>query len=160
MNAATNDTLVLKPSRVKQSILLAGSLAFVVVCLWALDKGSSLLWLPIVFFGLCALVFAIQLLPGSSSLTLTPEKFIVRTLFRSFEHTWDEVESFFATHISVNKMVAFNYSELYTRQQRGRAFSSKLTGVEAALPDSFGMKPEDLAMLLNSWKAGDRITGV
>ena len=140
----------------KLAMYLAGSLVFVMGGIWGVKQGQPILWVPIVFFGLCSLVFLVQLHPESSSLTLTPEKFVVRSLFRSYEHTWDEVDHFFPKNIASNKTVAFSYAPEYTGQQQARKISSKIAGAEAALPDTFGMKPDELASMLNAWKQGNQ----
>ena len=50
-------------------------------------------------------------------------------------------------------MVMFNYAESYQHSPKLRAFNTELTGFEAAIPDSYGLRHEDLADLLNRYKA-------
>jgi hypothetical protein len=53
--------------------MLLGSLLFVAAGFWMLSDSPITSYLSIIFFGLCAVVFAISLLPNSSYLRLTPE---------------------------------------------------------------------------------------
>jgi len=50
-------------------------------------------------------------------------------------------------------MVMFNYVESYSRSPKLRRFNTEITGFEAAIPDSYGLRHEDLADLLNRYKA-------
>jgi len=53
--------------------MLFGSLLFVAAGFWMLSNSPMTGYLSIIFFGLCAVAFAISLLPNSSYLRLTPE---------------------------------------------------------------------------------------
>jgi len=50
-------------------------------------------------------------------------------------------------------MVVFNYSDHYDRVKMMRGFARKIAGYEGALPDTYGMSADQLADLLNNWKA-------
>lgn len=115
------------------------------------DRGAG--WFVAITFGLGSLVFILQLLPNSSTLLLEPDGFTVRSLYRSHKYKWDDISHFAVTRIGVNKMVAFDFSGSYEKGQRARQLSAGLSGYEGALPDSYGMKPEHLAQLLNEWKS-------
>ena len=106
-----------------------------------------------IVFGLGSLVFAFQLLPDSSYLLLGPKGFTVRTLYRSHKYGWAEVERFGVTRIGANKTVAFDFSGEYGKYHVARQVAAGISGYEGALPDTYGMKPERLAELLNEWKA-------
>lgn len=43
--------------------------------------------------------------------------------------------------------------ESYQRTPKLRSFNTELTGFEAGIPDSYGLRHEDLADLLNRYKA-------
>ena len=51
-------------------------------------------WLVTAFFGLCLLVFVIQLIPGSTELKLTNEGFEMTSLFRRRLTKWQDVKMF------------------------------------------------------------------
>lgn len=110
-------------------------------------------WFVAIVFGLGSLVFAVQLLPGSSYLLLEPDGFTVRTLYRLQKYRWAEVERFGVTRIGGNKTVAFDFSGQYGKDRVARQVAAGISGYEGTLPDTYGMKPEQLAELLNEWKA-------
>ncbi len=85
-----SDTLVLRPPKWKAWLLFFGSAAFTLVGLWLLiEQGDIKNWLGVVFFGLCWVVAATMVLPGSTCLRLTLEGFETISLFRSSLTPWD-----------------------------------------------------------------------
>jgi hypothetical protein len=56
-------------------------------------------------------------------------------------------------------MVMFNYVESYQRTPKLRWLNTGLTGFEAGIPDSYELRHEDLADLLNRYKAMSEIRG-
>jgi hypothetical protein len=104
------------------------------------------------FFGLCTLVMIGTLLPGSSSLRLSPEGFRVRILYRTTSVRWDEVAGFGVVSIGFQTLVVWDYSPGSPHfVLRGRV-SATLRGHDAALPDTFGRSPRDLAELLKAYR--------
>lgn len=51
-------------------------------------------WFVNSFFGICMLVFLIQLIPGARELTLTKEGFEMTNLFQKSKIRWTDIESF------------------------------------------------------------------
>ena len=74
-------------------------------------------------------------------------------MFRSHTFKWSEVSEFGVGQIFGNKMVLMNFSESYKASPSLRKFSITFVGADGALPDSYGLKPEDLAELMNIYKA-------
>ena len=110
-------------------------------------------WLAIAFFGLCLSVSLICLPPKASYLRLTPDGFTMCSLFRAHTIRWEDVTVFGVGRVFTNKMVMFNYVESYQRTPKLRWLNTELTGFEAGTPDSYGLRHEDLADLLNRYKA-------
>ena len=102
---------ILKPNPLKTVLLLIVSLAFVATTPIAMEKNPTMSWLGAVFFGLCTLVFIIQLIPNSSYLKLTEEEFEVRSLYKSHFTSWSDIEYFGVGEINNSKMVVYIYSE-------------------------------------------------
>lgn len=125
-----------------------------------IGDGDRLGWLEIFFFGSGFIVFCVSMLPGSAYLKLDSNSFTFCSLFRPHTLRWDEVEAFGVTTIALRKMVAFNFSELHGGHRRMRKISSVLSGYEAALPDTYGRKAEELAALMNEWRMRDRAAPV
>ena len=148
----TDGPILLRPQPTKWLLVALGSLAFVLIGIWMVRSRDMFGWLAIVFFGLCLAVSLICLLPKASYLRLTPDGFTMCSLFRAHTIRWEDVTGFGVGTVFTNKMVMFNYVESYQRTPRLRSFNTELTGFEAAIPDSYGLRHEDLADLLNRYK--------
>lgn len=140
--------MTLYPGRMKMFVMLAGSLAFVAGGLFMLDNSKMIGYLSVAFFGLCALVFLVQLLTRTSYLIVDAQKFTVSSLSRKSDVAWSDVERFLVVSISGNKMVGWNFNPGYSTGT-SHALAVKLAGVQNTLPDTYGMKAEELADLMN-----------
>jgi len=127
--------------------------AFVAVGVWMASEGEMIGWFASSFFGLGVIVAIVQLLPNASHLHLTESGLEVRTLYRSWSVSWNDIAFFAAASIGPNRMVVFNYSDHCDRAKMMRGFARKIAGYEGALPDTYGMSADQLADLLNNWKA-------
>jgi hypothetical protein len=153
---------VLRPGRVKSLLMLGVSLTFVAVgllgLLWPRADGAAeeeerwAMWACVVFFGLGVIVCVLQFLPRSSFLRLGPEGFTIRALYRERTYRWEDVDTFGVTQVSFNKMVGFNFAPHFDRAARLRRVNKAIAFFEGALPDTYGMKAEDLADLMNEYK--------
>ena len=101
------------------------------------------------FFALGLPVFALQFHPKAAYLKLAADGFTFCSLFRAHTVQWKHVREFAVIQISLNKMVAWNFTPEYSQSERGRALSKSLSGYEAALPDTYGMKAEELVSLMS-----------
>jgi len=151
-----NDALQLKPGPWKHLALFMTSVAFVVVAVLLGPKHPLLAWLTGILFGLGAIVALVTVLPGSSFLRLEPERMTVCSLYRTWHIPWSDIDSFFVASVGGRQMVCWRYAPGFFGQQRGRAISRTVAGVEAALPDTYGKSAIELATLLNQWRAGVR----
>lgn len=108
-------------------------------------------WLAAVFFGICTLAFLITLIPGSSYLKLNTENFEVCSLFRKHEVRWDSVSEFGVFRLEPGgTFVGYNFRPGAEHPSGIRRFNQGLSGYEAGLPDTYGMKPDELAEVLNA----------
>jgi len=148
----TDRTILLRPKLTKWLVIALGSLAFVLIGIWMVRSRERFGWLGIVFFGLCLSVSLICILPKASYLQLTPDGFTICSLFRAHTIRWEDVTGFGVGRVFTTKMVMFNYVESYRRSPKLRLLNTELTGFEAAMPDSYGLRHEDLADLLNRYK--------
>lgn len=110
-------------------------------------------WLSIGFFGLCLLVSMVLMLPNASCLELNSAGFTMCSLFRAHTILWVDVSTFGVGRIMGNKMVMFNFVDSYQGSSKLRTFNTGVTGFEAGLPDSYGLKHDELAELMNKFKA-------
>ena len=142
------------PSKVKHTLLLLLSLVFVAGGIWLSQTGDWMGHFIYGFFGLGVIVFTIQLLPNSSYLKLKEDGFEFSALFRRHYVKWNDIKHFgimTQTHrgMTTNKMVGWDYREEFEGSDLGRRISKKMGGIESALPDTYGMKAEELLSLMD-----------
>ena len=124
-------------------------------------------WFALIFFGLGVLVFLFQALTNASYLLLTRDGFQMHGIRKSRLIPWSEVGAF-AAYIPptllaawlpkrINnvgpKMVVFDYRPDVDSFRRMRAVNKALTGHDAGLADTYGLKAEELASLMNAWRS-------
>jgi hypothetical protein len=141
--------MTLHASKLKMAGLVAISAVFVAIGIFTSSKEPVMGLLSAGFFGLCGIVGVLGLIPGGSYLLLERDGFTTSSLFRKHSYRWRDVSPFGVKRISRNKMVCWNFAPNYSGPKRGASFSKTLTGIEAALPDTYGKKAEDLAELMN-----------
>jgi hypothetical protein len=138
--------VVLRSSRRKMLLMLLGSLAFVGAGFWMLSEHPVSGYTSIIFFGVCALAFCVNLLPNSSYLRLTPDGFTICSTFRSRSIKWRDVGPFGVTRIGTKKMVGWDPSHPVSKLGK---VNRVMCGYASAMPDTYGLKPEELAEILN-----------
>jgi len=149
--------LRLRPRLARSLRLFFVALAFAATGIWMLSAGKQAGWLPAIFFGLGAVVAAVNLLPGASYLELRRDGFLLCSLYRQSLTRWSEVERFTASSILVGGLLRRRHEMVgvvYRPTPEGaklRGFSAALTGLEGGLPDLYGKKVEALAALMNRW---------
>ncbi len=140
--------------------LLAGSLVFVAAGVWTFSRSPLGSGACVVFFGLCAAVASISMHPRASYLTLTEQGFEFASLFRRHFTGWRAVAQFVPyTHVH-NDFVGWNYAPGNDQKMSLRRMNVALTGVEAALPDTYGHSNVHLAALMNALLAQHGGAGV
>ena len=117
-------------------------------------EGNSMGWL-VAIFCLGIPISIVQMLPGASSLRLETVGFTMRTLFRDSSYGWGQVTEFGVVEIkqggmTAHRMVGFNFVGKDAASTGGRKLSRALAGYEGALPDTYGMKAQKLADLMNA----------
>jgi len=135
--AETGDRLVLKPGRLKWLALLVASAVFafagVLIFLTSSRPAGVLI---LVFFGLGALVSLVELFSGRFYLLLTPESISIGSLWKPASIAWEEIEAFTPVRIGSTTLVK-------TVRRGGR---------DTFLPDTYGIRADRLAALLDNWR--------
>jgi hypothetical protein len=144
--------LILRPKRLKYLLFALLSAGFAAGGGLMVRSGVLLGWAEILLFGTFATVFCLMLAPGAAYLKLDPAGFTFCSLFRSHTMHWYEVDSFATARIGNRNLVVFNFSPLHRGQEHLRKISSAIAGYEAALPETYGLKAQDLAALMNQWR--------
>jgi hypothetical protein len=142
----------LYPRRLKTLGLLVFCIAAVAGGLFMAREQPLIGYLCAGFFALGIPVMLINLLPGQAYLELAEDGFTFAGVFRKNTIYWKDVAGFGVASVSGNKMVGWDFVPEYAPQKTGRAVASTLTGVQGALPDTYGMKAEQLSALMNELK--------
>ena len=167
------ESITLYPSRMKWSLMLLGSIAFVVAGWFIIKMGGAgnaiIGWIGIAFFGLGIPISLLMLVPGLNALTLTPEGFSLKHLGRTrkvWNIKWSDISEFsvmempkalpFPNHVQMKK-VGMNYApslrdQLSPSRIRLADWNRRRVGCDGALPDTYGLKVEELVTLLNEWR--------
>jgi hypothetical protein len=110
-------------------------------------------WIFVVFFGGGALIFAVNLLPGSSYLKVSPDGITYSTLYKCRHYAWEDIDKFGVMAVGMNRTVGMSFSSRYSGLERTRKAVATVSGYEGSLPDTYGMKAKELADMLNALKA-------
>ncbi|MGB8717078.1 MAG: STM3941 family protein [Rhodanobacteraceae bacterium] len=141
--------ITLYPSRIKLMMLLAVSLGFVALGIWIVPSDPLVGYLNIGFFGLGAVVFVLQLNPKSSFLTLSEEGFTYSAMHRRQFVRWQDVDAFKVVRVGPRRFVGWTCVASHDGQGVVQRANKAISGVGAALPDTYGMAPHELARLLD-----------
>ncbi len=139
--------LILHPAPFRQvlNLILAG-LGITFFCM-LLDSGQHWIGGLGLAFMLIVLFFTgLRLLPALYHLRITEKGFHVRFMHRDTFWSWDQVQEFSARRKGREGLVEFIPAGLKDRDGKVPVLR---------LPDTYGMKAQDLATLLNSWRRGN-----
>jgi hypothetical protein len=109
-------------------------------------------WAAVIFFGIAAILLLVRLIT-KNELSLSPEGFTVTNLGRTATTPWTHVESFGVMSPGGRaRIVGYNFVEGLGGVAGMRRAARSRMGYEALLPDTYGLKPEELARLMNDWR--------
>jgi membrane associated rhomboid family serine protease len=154
------EPVVLYPSRRRWTLLLAGFVLFTASSAWAFaDTGGVVFAAGVLLFGAGLVLAVLQLIPGRAYLRIAPDGLVARTPVKTSRWAWNDIEQFEAYEIhhryGSTKQVGFDRRDL-TPERQGfwQTIARGMSGVDAALPDTYGLDHRDLADLLD--EARDR----
>lgn len=146
------DELVLRPKRRWALLLLAGTLFVGGSAIPLLVDEGPLRWLGwflLLTGALGVLLTLLLLVDGSPEVRLDRGGFTLRMWFRKDRIRWDEV-----SHCGVGgsrwEYVVFDFVRDHPRRRRGGRWS--VDGHDAAIFAVYGMKADEMALLMNSWR--------
>ena len=85
------------------------------------------------------------------TLRLTPEGFSFGTLRKQYFYKWSDIAAFGVGTI-VGKKTCFTLRADYPGETKVRAINQEFMGFDRFLPDTYGMKPTEVAVLLEEWR--------
>jgi len=136
----TKQEKIFRRNKLKDLVFLLISLVFVTIGCSVLEKSLIMGWLGILFFGLSASVFLIQLITNVSYLKLNEEGFEERTLLKTKIFKWKDVSKFEIRSFRLNKSIHFDYRDKFGNYNWKSIISS------------YTIKTEDLINLMKEYK--------
>ena len=145
------ERLILRPSMRKWWWVVLLCIAFTAVGVFMIAEGNWRGWLVSGIFAVGLALAGLFVLPGNAYLELRPDGFTVCTFRRRQSYRWDAVSAFDITTIAHNRFVAFDVIAEEDRH-KGAGIAVAISGAESSLPDTYGMRAEDLAAQMNEWR--------
>ncbi|MBN1554306.1 MAG: hypothetical protein JXA11_06145 [Phycisphaerae bacterium] len=132
---------ILRPQKEYTWILILFALFFVSFGLWSLRQYNAVsAWPFTVACVLLLLILVLWALPNSSYLQFNHEGLKIRHLFKTTHYQWEDIQKFWADRRITGQM------GVYYLLNGNRLMQVRF------LPDNYGMKPHELAVLLNQWR--------
>lgn len=148
--AKSLDTVVLVSPRRKWLTLFAGSGVFVTIGVLMVATGDVRGWYGVVFFGLGVAVGLVYLV-RPPQLTIDTEGMTSAQVGRRDRYEFRECSEFRTWKNPIARsqsLVVFDWDGAQRRRRLAR-LSKGMSGANSALPDTYGMTAEGLALLLN-----------
>jgi hypothetical protein len=135
------------------ALLLVVAAGFVSAGIWIAPQNAYLGYSSIAFFGIGAIVVAVNLLPRSSYLLIDVSGFTFASFFRKHSVSWNKVERFVPVRIGTKQMVGWKYTSDHQGAKKLRSLNLSLMGAEAVLPDTYGKSVTELIALLEGFRS-------
>lgn len=150
------ETRILRPSKVKWFCVSLIGVAFTVGGVFLIANGrGAMAWFVTLFFGAVAAVGLYILVSSNTYLKLTEDGFEQCMMGRSFKVAWSDIVDFGLVTIWGNTFVTFTQTSQADSQMGN--FSQRLIGATGQLSDNFGMKPQKLMALMESyWRVSNK----
>ncbi len=134
----------------RKIVAIAGlALAIAALLLAVFRTGSPLSNGLIGFFGIAALVLFVLCLPQASYLRLTDAGLEFSNRFRKDFVRWSEIAAFRVTDLGGYSIVGWEYVAGHSRSRTRQPVASAITGMDGALPETYGNGAAELASLMN-----------
>lgn len=140
-----NSPIILRPGKGKSILLFVISTVFVCLGISLWESNKLLAAFTVVFFGLCLLVFIINLIPNASYLKIDGQGIEMKNLFKSTFIPWNAVSGFRPGSFFLNTMVVFDLNPKLPE-------TSGMKVKTGAFPDTYAMSGKKLAAFLNEQK--------
>jgi hypothetical protein len=118
---------------------------------------AAFLWLCVALLA-CALPFMLYQLVKGSGLRLEADGFRMTQPWRKRFTRWNDTSDFDIRNVSLIPTYGGGWSTLVifddkgARQSKLASLNVSLVGRNSALPDSYGMTPDELRNLMNGWR--------
>jgi hypothetical protein len=148
------EKLTLTASKLRWALVGGAGLLFVAMGVFLMLRGDVIVGaLSAAFFGLVALVAIPGLTGWRSRLELDGQGFTCLTPLRTWRREWSDCSAFTPIQIQFNRFVGFSSTSDDQQKPMLTGANKMIGGTGGMLPDTYGMKPADLARLMNRFRA-------
>ncbi len=145
--------LDLHASRGDRALTVLVGPAVVAGGLWMALTGQWLGWAAVALFGVVTVSGVVQWIRGTPRLTAGQTGLTLTGFGKSKAYSWASISPFKVVKVSSNlRRVGFNVLPKPGRDPETVSINRALVGVDKRLPTNFGVKPKELAALLNQWR--------
>lgn len=119
-------------------------------------------WLPCLIFLFLATERCLAYIPGGAFLKLDQQGFTACYWFKETSYRWSDIAEFrvityrYLGIIPFRRVVGFRYTDSSGKRHLALRIVGAIARFDRALPDTYGMKAKELALLLERW----RLSGV
>jgi hypothetical protein len=144
--------LVLKPGRSKPAALFFVTALVAAIGVGLALDGNPAGWAVVLVAVTCAAVCWRLLTSPRRDLRLNQSGFAFGSPLRRHAFSWCDVQSFGVAGFGPNRVVAMTFASGVARGLKAR-FCRRVAGFDRLLMDSYGLRADELARLLESWRA-------
>lgn len=118
-------------------------------------------WIPCLVFLFLAIHRCLPFIPGAAFLKLDREGFTACYWFTETRYLWSDIAEFRVItyrrwgFIPFRRFVGLRYTESSGKRHLLVRIVGTLARFDRCLPDNYGMKPKELALLLDRWRLGN-----
>jgi len=143
----------LRPGLLKWGRLLLLMLLLTVVGALIAVNGRATGWVIVAVTIPLALLFLWCLVSKRMHLQLAQRGFSFGTLRKQYSYSWSDIAYFGVVEFGRERWVCFVLSPHYVGEEHVQATNQAFGGFDRFLPDTYGMRAEELAALLEAWRA-------
>ncbi len=147
----SQDVLLLPASKQRAAQILLACVGFLVLGLWLKSEQPIVGWLTIVGCGAGIPIATSMLVTDRFYLRLDSDGLEMGGLTKPFRAAWGEVDGFEIVTLNRTRMIAIHFNEDHQRQRLLRGAVKEFTGVEGAIPNSYGVPLEEVLARLQEW---------
>ena len=149
------EEMILRPSKVKWGVLFLIGFLFAAGGVWMIQDGEPKGWLVALIFGSFTAIAIVPLFSPHAYLRLDRNGFEQAFMGRSFSCDWRDVSEFHVWSMRHGFFVTNRFVGFTRREDEGKLitkFNKAMVGGASQLSDTYGMKAQDLANLMNAYR--------
>jgi len=132
--------------------LIVGALFFGGVGTVIVSRHQLSGWLGVAIGMVFFIVLLWTVFSPHSRLRLSVEGFSFGSMRRVSAYHWSDVAAFFPCRFAGRTWVCFRFSPYFTGERKVRRINQDSEGFDRFLPNDYGMRPVELAQLLEGWR--------